>query len=141
MGNIAAFLQPPVMGEEKKVWISRRFKGEDGKPLPFVIRVIDQETNAKLLKQATRKNRVNGQVVQEMDADRYGKLLVDACVVSPNFKDSELCDYYKTADPLDVPGRMLSSGEYGKLVREINNFNGFISTDDELGETEEEAKN
>ena len=55
MGNIAAFLQPPVMGEEKKVWISRRFKGEDGKPLPFVIRVIDQETNAKLLKQATRK--------------------------------------------------------------------------------------
>lgn len=31
MGNIAAFLQPPVMGEEKKVWISRRFKGEDGK--------------------------------------------------------------------------------------------------------------
>ena len=30
MGNIAAFLQPPVMGEEKKVWISRRFKGEDG---------------------------------------------------------------------------------------------------------------
>ena len=72
MGNIAAFLQPPVMGEEKKVWISRRFKGEDGKPLPFVIRVIDQETNAKLLKQATRKNRVNGQMVQEMDADRYG---------------------------------------------------------------------
>ena len=68
MGNIAAFLQPPVMGEEKKVWISRRFKGEDGKPLPFVIRVIDQETNAKLLKQATRKNRVNGQMVQEMDA-------------------------------------------------------------------------
>ena len=44
MGNIAAFLQPQVMGEEKKVWISRRFKGEDGKPLPFVIRVIDQET-------------------------------------------------------------------------------------------------
>ena len=47
----------------------------------------------------------------------------------------------KTADPLDVPGRMLSSGEYGKLVREINNFNGFISTDNELNEVEEEAKN
>ena len=66
---------------------------------------------------------------------------LDACVISPNFKDSELCDYYKTADPLDVPGRMLSSGEYGRLVREINNFNGFISTDDELSEVEEEAKN
>ena len=110
MGNIAAFLQPPVMGEEKKVWISRRFKGEDGKPLPFVIRVIDQETNAKLLKQATRKNRVNGQMVQEMDADRYGKLLVDACVVEPNFRDSEVCAYYKTTDPLEVPGRMLTAG-------------------------------
>ena len=131
MGNIAAFLQPPVMGEEKKVWISRRFKGEDGKPLPFVIRVIDQETNAKLLKQATRKNRVNGQMIQEMDADRYGKLLVDACVVEPNFRDSEVCAYYKTTDPLEVP----------RLVGEIRKLNELVESDEELEALEDTAKN
>ena len=141
MGNIAAFLQPPVMGEEKKVWISRRFKGEDGKPLPFVIRVIDQETNAKLLKQATRKNRVNGQMVQEMDADRYWKLLVDACVVEPNFRDSEVCAYYKTTDPLEVPGRMLTAGEYNRLVGEIRKLNELVESDEELEALEEAAKN
>ena len=135
------FSQPPVMGEEKKVWISRRFKGEDGKPLPFVIRVIDQETDAKLLKQATRKNRVNGQMVQEMDADRYGKLLADACVVEPNFRDSEVCADHKTTDPLEVPGRMLTAGEYNRLVGEIRKLNELVESDEELEALEETAKN
>ena len=141
MSNIKAFLQPPIMNETKEVIVSERFKDEVGNVVPFVIRIIDQETNNKLTTKATKREKINGQVVRELDNVKYGKLLVDACVVSPNFKDSELCDYYKTADPLDVPGRMLSSGEYGKLVREINNFNGFVSTDDELNEAEEEAKN
>lgn len=70
MGDIKAFLQPPVMNEEKEVVISKRFRGEDGKPVPFVIRVIDQETNGKLLKQAMRKTKLNGQIVQELDSDK-----------------------------------------------------------------------
>ena len=111
MSNIKAFLQPPIMNETKEVIISERFKDEDGNVVPFVIRIIDQETNNKLTTKATKREKINGQVVRELDNVKYGKLLVDACVVSPNFRDSELCDYYKTADPLDVPGRMLSSGK------------------------------
>ena len=52
MGDIKAFLQPPVLNETKEVIISKRFKDENGKPIPFVIRVIDQETNDRLIKQA-----------------------------------------------------------------------------------------
>ena len=102
MADIKAFLLPPVMDETKEVVITKRAVDENGKPVPFVIRVIDQATNNRLLKQATKKNRSNGRAVQELDTDLYGKLLVGACVVQPNFKDAELCAYYKTVDPLEV---------------------------------------
>lgn len=141
MGNIKAFLQPPVMNEEKEVIISKRFKGADGKPVPFVIRVIDQETNGRIIKQATKKSKVNGQITQELDTEKYGKLLVQSCVVSPDFRDSELCSYYKTMDPLDVPGRMLTVGEYNRLVKAIKEFNELAIDESDLDELEEEAKN
>ncbi len=139
--DIKAFLQPPVMNEEKEVIISKRFKGADGKPVPFVIRVIDQETNGKLLKQATKKTKSSGQLIQELDSDKYGKLLVQACVVEPDFRNSDLCAYYKTVDPLDVPGRMLTVGEYNRLVSAIKEINELVTTEDEYSAMEEEAKN
>lgn len=139
--DIKVFLQPPVMEETKQVMISERFKGPDGKPAPFTIRVIDQETNDKLLARATKRTKVNGQIVQEVDNSRYGKLLISACVVEPDFKNAEVCNFYKTMDPLDVPGRMLSVGEYNHLVREIQKLNGLAITDEDVGEEQEEAKN
>jgi len=141
MADIKAFLLPPVMDETKEVVITKRAVDENGKPIPFVIRVIDQETNDRLLKRAMKKTRANGRIIQELDTDKYGKLLVDACVVTPNFKDAELCAYYKTTDPLDVPGRMLTMGEYDLLVKEIRNLNEMIGDDDSLEALEEEAKN
>lgn len=137
--DIKAFLLPPVMEETKEVVITKRAKEPDGKPVPFLLRRIDQETNDKLIKQAQKRKKVNGQILVEMDNDKYGKLLVQACVIEPDFKNSEMCAYYKTIDPLDVPSRMLSSGEYARLLKEINTMNDF---DDEsieaIGET---AKN
>ena len=62
-----------------------------------------------------------------------------ACVIEPDFKNSEICAYYKTVDPLEVPERMLSSGEYAKLMEEINKLNGF--DDDTTEAIEETAKN
>ena len=103
--------------------------------------VIDQATNNRLLKQATKKNRSNGRVVQELDTELYGKLLVGACVVQPNFKNAELCAYYKTVDPLEVPGRMLTMGEYNLLVRKIRELNDIVDNDEDLEDIEEEAKN
>lgn len=141
MGDIKAFLLPPVMEETKSVIITKRAKGPDGKPVPFVIRVIDQETNGKLLKRATKKTKLNGQIIQELDSDKYGKLLVQACVVSPDFQDSEICAYYKTMDPLEVPGRMLTVGEYNRLVNAIKELNELVTEESELEELEDEAKN
>lgn len=137
MGDIKAFLLPPVMEETKEAVITKRAKGPDGKPVPFVLRAIGQETNDRLIRRAQRTSKVNGQTVRELDTEKYGKLLISACVIEPNFKDAELCAYYKTVDPLDVPGKMLSSGEYAKLMQEINSLNGF----EDIDGLEETAKN
>lgn len=138
MGNLKAFMLPPVEEEKKEVIISDRFKDGD-KDIPFVIRVISQETNESLRKKASHPVRRNGTVIgEEFDTGLYGKLLLQACVVYPNFKDSELCEYYKTKDPLDVPGRMLTAGEYNRLIKEINYLNGFTEDAKVL---EDEAKN
>ena len=141
MGSIKAFLQPPVMEETKEVIVSKRFKDENGNPVPFVIRVIDQETNDKLINQATRKTRKNGQIIRDFDEERYAKLLLSSCVVEPDFKNSEICAYYKAIDPLDVPGRMLNVGEYNYLVKKIRDLNEIALSDEEFEGLVEEAKN
>jgi hypothetical protein len=138
MGNLKAFMLPPVEEEQKEIIISDRFK-EGDKVIPFKIKVISQETNEGLRKKASRPIRRNNTVVgMDFDTDLYGKLLLQACVVYPNFKDAELCDFYKTKDPLEVPGRMLTAGEYNKLIKEINILNGFT---DDPNVLEDEAKN
>ena len=63
-----------------------------------------------------------------------GKNIEVAATVFPDVKDKELCDAYGVMDPLLVPGKMLLSGEYSRLMREITDLSGFDAL-------EEEAKN
>lgn len=137
--SIQAFLTPNTE-ITKKVIISDRFKDADGKAVPFVIRSLSQEENEQLRKLSSVPVVKNGVKVDEkMDALKYGRELILACVKEPNFRDKELCDYYKTMDPLEVPGKMLKAGEYNKLVSAINDINGFKNN--EYEELAEEAKN
>ena len=137
MSVLKGFLQPSPMDRTKEVIISERFKGEDGKPLPFKIRVIDQETNNKLYKASKITKVVKGQIIESIDNEEYSKRLVATCVVEPDFKDASLCEYYKTVNPLDVPNRMLSSGEFNRLMNAINELNEFDTPE----VIEEQAKN
>ena len=141
--DLRAYMQPPVVNETKTVYPSKRLRGADGKPAPFVIRVIDQETNNKLIKQATEKKKANGRLVETLNSEKYGNLLIQACVVEPDLKNTELCSYYKTMNPVDTINRMLSVGEYNRLVKEIKLLNEIYElTDDEDAEAiEEELKN
>lgn len=138
MSVLKGFLQPSPTLQTKEVIVSERFKGEDGKVLPFKIKVIDQDENDRLINASTTTRRQkNGQVTKELSSTMYSRRLILACVVTPDLKDAELCEYYKCIDPLDVPGKMLSSGEYGTLIDAINELNGF----NDEGVVEDEAKN
>lgn len=148
MSKLYDFLHPVAEREEKDVIISKRFvkrdddgnviKDENGKTIlkPFRIRALSQEENEALAKSATRtyKDR-NGQSVSDFDKIRYTRSLVVAATVEPDFRSSEMCQAFGTMDPLEVPGKMLYSGEFQKLSNAIAELSG-------IGEDlEESAKN
>lgn len=139
MGVLEAFLHPIAVEETKKVEISKRFIGEDGKPVPFEIKTISQDENAQLIKRYTRRKVVNGSVVENFNTAAYTNAVILECTVQPDFQDSRMCETYGVLDPMLVPGKMLLSGEYSALVGEIMKFNGFDA--DSLLKDEEEAKN
>lgn len=134
MSNLSAFLHPVTTSEEKEVIISDRFQDENGKPVPFKIRALTQEQNDALIKQATRRVKVNGQPTEQLDSVDFSRRMVVAATVEPDFHNSELCQAYGVLDPLQVPGKMLFSGEYNKLLQAINDLSGF-------GDAEGEVKN
>ena len=139
MGVLEAFLHPIAVEETKKVEVSKRFVGEDGKPVPFEIKTISQDENAQLIKRYTRRKVVNGSVVENFNTAAYTNAVILECTVQPDFRDSRMCETYGVLDPMLVPGKMLLSGEYSALVGEIMKFNGFDA--DSLLKDEEEAKN
>ena len=139
MGVLEAFLHPIAVEETKKVEVSKRFVGEDGKPVPFEIKTIPQGENSQLIKKYTRRKLVNGTTTEIFDTTAYTNALIVECTVQPDFQDSRMCEAYGVLDPMMVPGKMLLSGEYSALVGEIMKLNGFDA--DSLLRDEEEAKN
>lgn len=134
MSKLSAFLHPAAP-EPREVVISDRFRDEDGKAVPFKIRPLSQEENDALVKRARRTRTVNGVTQEYLDSSFLSRSVVLAATVEPNFAEKELCDAYGVLDPALVPGKMLLSGEYAKLVQAINDLSGFNSP------VEDEAKN
>lgn len=135
MSALSAFLHPAVTCEEKEVVISRRFLGEDGKPVPFKIRALTQEKNAAIIRTATRMKLVNGQLQESIDANELSARTIVEATVFPDFRSAELCEAYGTKDPVQVPGKMLLAGEFGRLIDAVSKLSGFDKSLDE------EAKN
>ena len=140
MSDIKYFLNPIETDETRDVVISNRFVDDNGKPVPFKIKVLTQEENEKIKKQASTPVKKGGIIVGEnFDSIKYGNLLLLKAVVEPNFANAELCKNFGTLDPEEVPAKMLRAGEYNKLVRAINELNGFTADIEEV--LEAEAKN
>lgn len=132
--NLTAFLHP-VQVEEQEIVISNRFKNEDGTPAAFRIRPITQAKNDELIRLSTRRRKKSGQTEETLDKVEYSHRLVVAATVWPDFRQEDLCKAYGTMDPLDVPGKMLLTGEYDRLSRAIMELSGL---DEDPGEA---AKN
>ncbi|MGJ4013038.1 phage tail assembly chaperone [Levilactobacillus brevis] len=111
----------------------------EGFTSPFVITEVSNEENEKLQKAATRTNKNQyGQVVRQVDQDKYADALVVKSVVQPDLNSKELQEFYGTlADPLGTLKKMLSMGELTKLVKAVNT----LSLGDTLEEKVDEAKN
>ena len=136
MSNLSAFLHPVTVQEEKEIVISRRFLDEDGSPARFKIRSITQDEADALLKQSTRTvKKRDGSLERTVDDQDFNRRLIVAATLVPDFRSTELCGAYGVMDPLMVPGKMLFSGEFSNLLREILDLSGLG------GSVEDEAKN
>lgn len=127
MDSLSAFLHPVEVQEEQEVIVSRRFVGEDGKPIPFRIRALTQEENDRISKMSRKRIKDNGRVQEVLDPVEFSRRMVLAATVFPDFSSKELCDRYGVLDPQMVPGKMLRPGEYTRLLDAINTLCGFDS--------------
>lgn len=132
MSKLSAFLNPVTSGEEKEIVISNRFLDENGAPVPFKIRALSQEETDTITKKATRQMKINGQTTEKLDSVDFSHRMVVAATVEPDFTSKEICDHFGVMDPLLVPGKMLLSGEYAKLMQEISALSGFNDLEAEV---------
>lgn len=132
MSRLSAFLNPATSEEEKEIVISNRFLDENGAPVPFKIRALSQEETDAITKKATRQMKINGQTTEKLDSVDFSHRMVVAATVEPDFTSKEICDHFGVMDPLLVPGKMLLSGEYAKLMQEISALSGFNDLEAEV---------
>ena len=125
MSKLSAFLNPVCETEEQEIAISERFRDENGNPAMFRIRALSQEQNDAITRKATRREKVSGQWQETLDPVDFTRRMVVAATVEPDFSSKELCEHYGVVDPLLVPGKMLLSGEYNRLVKKISQLSGF----------------
>lgn len=136
MSNLSAFLKPAYLREEKELVISKRFLDEEGNPAPFKIRSVSQEENEQITKASRRQRKVGSMVQEHLDSIEYGRRLVVTCTMVPDFRAKEMCEAYGTLDPMQVPGKMLTAGEFAALLDAISELSGF-----DAETPEDEAKN
>lgn len=136
MSKLYSFLYPIRDKETKDVFVSERFKDEKGEPILFKIRALSQEENDAITRKSNKNRKVNGSVQTQLDTLEYGRRLIVAATVFPDFSSEELCEQCGTLNPLEVPGKVLLAGEYSRLLGDIVDFCGFGAD-----EIEEAAKN
>lgn len=137
MSTLHAFLHPASAEDILEVEVSKRFRDENGKAVPFKIRAVTQEENDLLVKRSMRPVKGGRRGEKELDGSLLSRRIVVAATVEPDFTSEELCRAYGVLDPLEVTGKMLLAGEFKKLSEEIMRLSGF----DDAEDLEEEAKN
>ncbi len=68
----------------------------------------------------------------KFNSTTYSNQLIVACMVEPDLRSTEICDYYGTIDPNDVPGLMFTIGEKQIIQDAILEINDVNSAQDRL---------
>lgn len=134
MSGLAAFLHPKYTQATAEIIISDRFCDESGQPVKFVLRTLTQDELQSIVRRSTRDVDVGGRKVRELDREQHLDRCLLASCIYPDFAAKELCDQYGTADPVEVPRKMLLVAEYERLARAFLDLNGLTGDSPELGE-------
>ena len=142
MKTLDTFLAGNALKTENIEFVaSKRFLGEDGKPIPWKLQTITSGKNSELRKASMKPQPIPGKKNRfEMGIDVYlyvSKLIV-ACTVFPDLNDKELQDSYGVMGAEELLDAMLLPGEKDALGAKVQEINGY---DAEADEQVEEAKN
>lgn len=139
MSTLSGFLAQNVLEvENEKHVISKRFIGEDGKPIPWEIRALGEKENEELKRSCTQLIKSRNTSVYKTDYDLYLAKLVVESVVFPNLRDAELQKSYGVLGAEELVKKMLIVGEYSKLVEVVQKVCGL---DENMEDLIDEAKN
>lgn len=138
--DLSAFLAENALPVENiKFAASKRFVGEDGKPLEWEIRGLLGSEDEALRKACTRRVAIpgrKGQYTPELDTDAYMSKVAAACTVWPNLNDAALQDSYHAMGAEALLKTMLTSGEYAGYLAKVQEVCGF-----DFAEAVDEVKN
>lgn len=136
MNNLSGFLaQNAIKVENIKYVASKRFLGENKKPIPWEIKAITSDEDDLLRKQCTKKVLIPGkknQYMQETDYPMYLAKLGATCTVFPNLFSVELQDSYSVKGEDILLKTMLNPGEYSDYISKVQEVNGFEISMEEL---------
>lgn len=137
--NLTAFLaENAIPAAEAKFVASRRFVGEDGQPMAWVIKPISSTEDDALRRESIRRVQVKKhQFQQEVDYNAYMGKLAAACTAFPDLNDAKLQQSYGVMGAEALLKAMLTPGEYAGYAAKVQEVCGF----DSLEEQVETAKN
>ena len=119
--NLYAFLHPTKPEEMvEEVYVSNRFKNEDGSIAKFKVKPLTKGTVERLTRQCKAKH-----AGKDFDINvELGNAMIVEATIHPDFKNTDVCNAYGTLDPLEVVSKMLMYGEAGKLANAIAKLSG-----------------
>lgn len=131
--SMSAFLAENIeQVPNKEVVVSKRFKDEDGNPIPWEIRPLSTAKIRKLRKESMRfvQNKL------DVDIDVLNMKMVLESVVFPDLKDEKVQESHGVMGEEALLDKILLPGEYDELVSQVVDLCGYNSN-----ELVEEAKN
>lgn len=139
MSILTAFLAENALKVENiKYVVSKRFVGEDNKPMEWEIACINSTEDEQLRKDCTKRIPIpgkRGQFTMEIDSNLYVGKLAARCTVFPNLNDAELQNSYGAMGADSLLKTMLTPGEYADYLTKVQEVNGFdISFDEKVDE-------
>jgi hypothetical protein len=136
MSLSAFFSDKAKKPENQKIIVSDRFLDEKGKPIPWEIKAISEEEDAKLKDDCTTVTRFKGRQTTRFNNQRYINKLIAACTVFPDLKNAELQKSYGVTSDDELVQKMLISGEHANLQQAVNEINGFDAENVEAAKDE-----
>jgi hypothetical protein len=142
MSNLQAFFAQNVekVQLEEHV-VSKRFKDENGKPIPWKFGAISGDEDAAIRKSCTKRMPIPGKKglrMPETDYELYVLKVTAETIKYPDLNNAELQNSYGVMGAEALLQKMLLSGELSEAKKIAQSVNGFDVGMDELVE---EAKN